>query len=504
MALIRPDMVVLNWLLVLPFFAALCAELFPRLKLPVHSAREAEAMGRGPFYLGGLASLMGVVLAVSLLSAITAEGVTADYRWTRDLYQLRFHADWFSSAIVVLLYTVSLGMHLHLVSLPMTMKPHHRAALLLLALGCGVAASLSADLIPLVLFLELALVALWLLIRLDGPRQANQLLAVGHGVGLLFVVGVLLLWQRAGDSSMAALPLLMVSAEPLALRAIALLLLVGLLPRVISPPFHGWLPGIARTSLPMALAVAVLLPPIAGAVLLRLLPGSLPLALIPAVSLLAVVLGLVGLWWGALRAAFVRELRCLAAWLTVAQSGYLLIAIGAAGGPQAGAQAVRAAALHLLVAPLALLALWSAASAVRAAVGTDAIAGLSGLVRRTPLAGAALLLGGLSLAGVPPLPGFRVQQLMLGALAAEGNTWTLLAVIFGDIVIGLAVLDAFRRAFLRREPPPSLRWRTAWSSLQLALLVSALIVISTWPAPLLEWSAKVSQNVLSVTSVGQQ
>jgi len=504
MALIRPDTVVLNWLLVMPFFAALFAEIFPRLRLPVHSPREAEAMRNGPFYLGALASLMGAALAVSLLPAVASEGVAADYRWTRDLYQLRFHADSFSIGLIVLLYGLSLLVHIHLVGLPPPSDPHHRAALLLSAVGCGVAACLSADLIPLVLFLELALVAVWFSAYLDGPRQANVLLATGHGVGLLFVAGILLLWQRAGDTSSAALPLLMVSAEPVALRAIALLLLVGLLPRVISVPFHGWLPGLARHAFPTALAAAIFLPPIAGAVLLRLLPGSLLLPLVPALSPVGTLLGLAALWWGALRAALVQDLRSLAVWLTVAQSGYLLIAVATAGSSEVGGQVVQAAALHLVLAPFSLLALWSAASAVRAAVGTDAIAGLSGLARRTPLAGAALVVGGLSVAGVPPLPGFRVQRLLLGALAAEGSTWVLSAIIFADIAIGLAVVESFRRAFLRKEPPPSLRRRAAWCSIQLALLLGVLLVVSAWPAPVLDWSGKVSRTVLSAVSVAQQ
>lgn len=67
MGALRPDTVVLNWLLILPFCAALCAELFPRLNLGAHAEGEGEALKRGPFLLGALASLMGVALGVSLI-----------------------------------------------------------------------------------------------------------------------------------------------------------------------------------------------------------------------------------------------------------------------------------------------------------------------------------------------------------------------------------------------------------------------------------------------------
>ena len=170
MTAIAPDTLVLNWLLGLPFFAAICVELFPRLSLRPHSEGEAEAMKSGPFYLGGLVCVMGLGLTICLFPlTLAGRPVGADYWWTRDLYHLRFQADALSTLVVLALYGLGLLIQLHLGGQPNTEAANHRAALLLVGMGCGVLAALSADLILLVFSLEAALLSFWLLASLEAP-----------------------------------------------------------------------------------------------------------------------------------------------------------------------------------------------------------------------------------------------------------------------------------------------------------------------------------------------
>jgi formate hydrogenlyase subunit 3/multisubunit Na+/H+ antiporter MnhD subunit len=457
-------------------------------------------MTRGPFYLGALVCVMGLGLTVCLFPlTLAGRTVGADYWWTRDLYHLRFQADALSTLVVLALYGLGLLIQLHLGGQASAEGANHRAALVLAGMGCGIVAALSADLILLVFALEAALVGFWVLAWLDAPRPADRLLGTAHVGGLLMVAGVLVMWQEAGDSSLAAVPLLLITSQPAALGVIGVLILLGLTPRLACVPGHGWLPGLASSGVPAAVAPAVLVPLIGGAALLRLVPGSLLLATVPALGKLGLVLGLAALWWGAIRAWLSGELRQLASWLTVAGSGYLLVALGAAASPDAPPQLLQAAAVHLLAAPLALLAVWCSAGAVSACVGADSLAGLSGLVRKMPLAAAALLCGGLSLVGVPPLPGFQVQRLLLSGLVQSGSSWLAVAVVFADVLIVVAVVDAFRRAFLRREPPPALRWTSPWLSVNLGLGVLGLLVVGLWSAPLIRWSETVFRSVLSIS-----
>ncbi len=500
MALIRPDTVVLSWLLALPFFAAICTELFPRLTLRVRSEQEAESLRRGPFLLGALASLMGLLLAGALLIGISpGRPAVVDFWWTRDFYHMRFQADLLSAALSAVVCAVGVLLHTLLAGVPALSHPHHRASLLLAAQGCALGACLSADLILLFFFLQATLVCLWGLVFMDGARSANQLLATVYLGSLVFLMGALLIWRRTADSSLAALPLLLVSAEPNALRVMALLVLLGILPKIASVPGHGWLPNLAGSVPFQAAAPCVLLPIVGGAALLRLLPASFMPASVSALGVVALFLGVVSLWWGAVRAWMAPTLRQLAAWLTVAQSGHLLIAVGASMSATAPSDITSAAILQLAVAPLALAVVWVGAGVIRVRFGTDALADLAGTAVTGPLALLALLAGGLSLAGVPPLPGFWVERLLVSGLIRDGHLWFSIVILGADLLIALAVLDAGRRMLPRREPAAEPRWGSLCLSLSAALGIAMLLAAGLAGPQVAGWAQAVVRNVISIS-----
>jgi multicomponent Na+:H+ antiporter subunit A len=498
------DAIFLNWLLAFPFFAALMAALFPRFSLRPHSEAEAESLPRAPFALGALACLMGVSLSVSLLpAALRGAGAAADYWWTRDWYQLRFRADGFSVAEAMTLYLVGFLANLHLYGLPTPSQPHRKAAALLAAIGCAAAAVLSADLVAMVFFLGLALLGLWLLASLDAPQGADRMLVTGYGGVLLVLGGAMVMWRQAAGTSTEGLPLLLLTAPTAALRLVGVLVLLGAIPLLAAAPAHSWLRALLRADSRMALLIAAVLAPLAMSTALRLLPGTLPLSQMPGLATLSLALGLLSLWWAALATRMARSIGQAVGWLVTAQAGQFLVALGVAANPVATAAVQRAAlavpAVQAVTAPLALVALWSATSSVLGRVGTDALAGLSGLWRRLPLSGVAFLLGGLSLAGVPPLPGFWAQGPLLDALLREGR-WLLGALVLAaDLLLVVGVLGVFRKAFLReREAPPLIPARR-WLSPQLGMAGVALIVLAVMAGPLRAWGGAVAAHVLSLT-----
>jgi formate hydrogenlyase subunit 3/multisubunit Na+/H+ antiporter MnhD subunit len=501
---LRPDTIILIWLLVLPFFAALCAALFPRLSVGVHSEREAEAMRRGPFLLGALASLMGVGLSVSLFpSAVGSSPVTADYWWTKDLYHLRFQADALSAAVLVALWGLGMLLHLHLAGHPLTSRPHRKAALLLAAQGCLAACCLGADLILICFLLQLALLCLWRLVHGDAPGAASSMLSVTLVGSAGVLGGALLIWVRSGDSSTAPLAMLLTAVEPSALAWMSLLVLLGLLPLIASLPANGWLPRVAEESPSLSLAPALLLPVTGLCLLLRLLPGAMTLALLPGLGAVALLLGAGTLWWGAIRSLLTGSLRHLAAWLTVAQAGPFLIALGAATNANAPPGIMRGAALQALAAPAALAAVWLAASTIRCRFGTDSISELAGLLRSAPLASVGLLIGGLSVAGLPPLPGFHVQRLLISGLLATHSYLPAVALLGADALMAVAVLDTVRRMLPARGGPPlTARWTSPWLSASVALVVLAILVAGVAFAPLAEWSQQALRGALSISGGG--
>ena len=220
---------------------------------------------------------------------------------------------------------------------------------------------------------------------------------------------------------------------------------------------------------------------------------------VPAVPGACIVLGLATLWWGALRAWLARSLVGLAAWVTVAQSGYLLVALGAAGRASAPPELLQAACLHLLLGASALVGLWTSVLVTAGRAGTDALAGLSGLCKAMPVAAATLLVSGLSLAGCPALAGYSVQRLLIEGLLDTGRPLLAAGLVVVDILLGAAVLNALRQGFLRREAAPSLRPASLWSTLALSLVSLSLVTLGIWTTPAVSLAKMIARSALSLS-----
>jgi multicomponent Na+:H+ antiporter subunit D len=312
------------------------------------------------------------------------------------------------------------------------------------------------------------------------------------------LLAAMLMWRQSGDTSLAQLPFLLLTKDPSALRAASLLALFGLLPLLAGAPGYGRWMRTVKAAPGLAGLAAVLLVLAGGVALLRLLPGSLLLPAVPGLGAASLWAAVIVLWGGALAAWRADDLRGRAGWLTVAQAGYLLLAIAGAADPDAHPAFLQAAALHIALAPLGLLAIWLATLTVLARARGDTLAGLSGLFGRMPLSGLAWLVGGLSLVGLPPLAGFREQSLLLSAVAAE-RSWALLAALLAaDVLIAYVVLDSFRRVFLRGQPPPDVRRSSLALQLPLLLTTLALVVAGVWSGPWQRWADLAYRTVLTL------
>ena len=112
----------------------------------------------------------------------------------------------------------------------------------------------------------------------------------------------------------------------------------------------------------------------------------------------------------------VKDYKRLFAFSTVEHMGIILTAIGL-GGSAAEYGAMQQIVSHSVTKSFCFFA----AGAALLATGTREIAAVRGLIRRSPLAGAALLLGGLAIAGAPPLAVFLSEFTILKAGLAQGQ-----------------------------------------------------------------------------------
>ncbi len=272
---------------------------------------------------------------------------------------------------------------------------------------------------------ELTTLTSALLVSFENTREALEaawkyvvLSLMGAGIAL-FGFLVLFAAMRAGgggDYTWAGLIPAVPTMPPLLLRVAFLLILIGLGTKVGLVPMHTWLPD-AHSQAPTP--ICALLSGIETTSILYVILRLFPVVRqVPGANAgtWALVLGLLSVGVAAFLVLQVGDYKRLFAFSTVEHMGVILTAVGlgsAAGDYGAMQQIVS----HSVTKSFCFFA----AGAVLLAVGTREIAAVRGLVRSSPLAGSALVLGGLAIAGAPPLAVFLSEFAILRAGLAQGR-----------------------------------------------------------------------------------
>lgn len=186
------------------------------------------------------------------------------------------------------------------------------------------------------------------------------------------------------------------------LRYAAVLLAIGFAVLLAVVPFHGWVSAVAIDAPPM---VATFLFTVTNAVVLLLMLNLLQsyswLAEDPQVFSLLRLGGLLMAVVGGLLAFAQRDFGHLLGYAVLSDMGCTLVALGAASP-----SALTAALLQVAHRSVGLMLTAMGLAVVRHQAGSDSFVNLDGVARRLPLSTAGLVLGGLSLAGMPLTAGF--------------------------------------------------------------------------------------------------
>ncbi|MBN9560554.1 MAG: NADH-quinone oxidoreductase subunit N [Alphaproteobacteria bacterium] len=366
------------------------------------------------------------------LGVIAAMGFTAPMLWATptEAFCGTYAVDPFRAAYQLLL---ELGA---LLTLPMlaahfrghAQEPHAPIAVLFALVGAmGLAASLDLGLI--VLFLQMVSFPSYILVvlaRTDRRAQEAALKYFIYGAVALAVMayGLTFLFGLTGSLNLRAIGAGLAGADP-AWVAVALgLVLVGYGFEATVVPFQFWAPDVFQgASAPVSGFISVVPKVAAFAGLLRLLLEAMPHGL-SSWPLLLALLAAATMSWGNLVALRQRSLKRMLAYSSIAQAGYVLMAVAVA---ERAAGAFGAVGFYLLAYLFMNLGAFAVVAQVERAGGSDSLRAVRGLGRRAPWPAVALTLALLSLAGIPPLAGFAGKVLLLGAAIDGGMAW--LAVI---------------------------------------------------------------------------
>lgn len=353
------------------------------------------------------------------------------------------------------------------------------------------------------IFVELTTLCSAMLVGYENTREALEaawkyvaLSLMGAAIALLGFLVLFSAMQAAGGETYTWEGLVEAAPRmpPALIETAFLLILVGFGTKVGLVPLHTWLPD-AHSQAPSP--VCAVLSGVETTVILYVILRMLPiLGAVPGLDaqVWAVSFGLLSVGVAAFLLIQVRDYKRMFAYSTVEHMGIILMAAGL-GSAVAGYSTVYQAMTHTLAKSFCFYA----AGATLLATGSRDILAQRGLIRRSPAAGASLLLGGLAIAGAPPFAVFLSEfSIFRTGLAQERYTAIGLLVFF--IAIGFfAVLRHVNRMVFGNAGRAVVAFRLPASCAAVLAITAALVIVSGvyLPEPLHELLQRAAGRIAS-------
>lgn len=314
----------------------------------------------------------------------------------------------------------------------------------------------TADAFNVFVFLEISSLSAYALIALSRDRRAlwasYQYLIMGTIGATFILIGIGLMYQMTGTLNMQDLSERLPDGEQThtVFTAFAFVI-VGVCLKLALFPLHLWLPNsyayapsivtafFAATSTKVAIYLLIRFTfSVFG---LSFSFTSLPLQIV------FMSLGLAGIFVASIAAIYQTNIKHLFAYSSIAQIGYMIV--GYSISTIAG---LTATLLHLFNHALMKGALFLALGAVMYRVGGVQISQFQGLGKQMPLTMAAIVIGGLSLIGVPLTVGFISKWYLLIALI-KSSLWPIaVLVLFGSLLAVIYVWRVIEMVYFRPAP----------------------------------------------------
>jgi len=301
----------------------------------------------------------------------------------------------------------------------------------------------TGDAFNLFVFLEISSLSSYVLISLGSARRALtaafQYLVMGTIGATFILIAVGWLYMMTGTLNMADLAeRLPEVADTRTIRAAFAFVTVGVSLKLAFFPLHLWLPN-AYTYAPSVVSafLAATATKVAAYVLLRFFftvfgaeysLGAMPLAEI------LMVLALTATLVTSLVAVFQEDIKRMLAYSSVAQIGYIILAISFAS-----VNGVTAGIVHLFNHALMKGALFMALGCIFLRLGSVHIRDMGGIAKRMPFTMAAFVIGGLSLIGTPMTAGF-ISKWYLVQATLEAGLWQIAILILVGSLIAVAYI----------------------------------------------------------------
>ncbi|PJF22207.1 MAG: hypothetical protein CUN56_07160 [Phototrophicales bacterium] len=409
--------------------------------------------------------------------------------WTPP-YGIVLVADMLSALFVVMCTTVLVGGFLY------TLQCKDRCItypVFLPAFGMMSAAISGAfytgDIFTLFVFLELMVISSVVMVAIADKdlalEAAIKYLLISAMGSLFLLIGIGAVYASLGTLTMADIGQLLETGDrPLLARAAAVMLTATFLLKSAVFPFHFWQPDFHTTApTPISAMLSSIVVKVGVYGVIRLVT-LLYRAESGNIGNILIILGIIGIFFGGLAALRTYDAKRVLAYSTFGQVGFIMVGIGW-NTPLAMMGALVYAVNHAFI-KSALLML----SGVVASFNQYKSAKLKDLVgagKQKIGIGLAYFLGGLALAGVPPLNGF-ISKLALVRGGVQAQAWISLGLIVGGGLITLLYMTRVYVLIFQQKPTEDTAPQKEYgdSYLAPALLIAICVLLGLFSAPLVE------------------
>ena len=347
--------------------------------------------------------------------------------------------------------------------------------------------AVTGDAFNIFVFMEISSLASYVAVA-NGPNRraltaSFKYLVTGTIGATFYLIGVGYLYMMTGTLNLADLSDRLADiSDTLPVMIAAGFLVLGLALKAALFPMHAWMPNTYQFApTPVAIFFAACSTKVALFVMIRyefwvLLPnlGQQAYFLANLLIPLAVAAFLVG----SVVAIFERDLKRMLGYSSVAQIGYIVLAIALASS--AG---LTAAIVHFLNHALMKAALFTAVAGIMLRYGTTNLDQLAGLGRRMPLTMLGFVFGGLSLIGVPLTAGFISKWYLIQAVLEEPGLGILLTmlILLASLMAVVYIWKVVEVAYFKAPANGSLQdIKREEAPLPVLLVLWALVAANIW------------------------
>ncbi len=314
--------------------------------------------------------------------------------------------------------------------------------------------------------------------RAHAPMASLNYIFMGTIGASFYLLGVGYLYLITGSLNMADIAAILPSLyQSKVVLAAFVICMTGLFMKMALFPLHGWLPN-AYSYAPSV--VSGLIAPLTTKVMIYVMVRICLTVFTPAytfqslgVSQAIVWLAVIAIVMGSLMALAQKSLKRTLTYIVIAEVGYMV-----GGFWLANRAAMSGAILHIINDAAMTLCVFLAACSIRYKLGSDRFDSLKGVFRKQPLTMAALVVGALSIIGVPPTCGFFSKWYLISGGIEAGHYGFVAALLFSSLINAVLFFRIFEISFFEpfsshHHGPPAERINEAPVSMLASLLVAA-------------------------------